>query len=129
MLWRAESLASELLTLGGANSIIALQFTNSASVFEAFIAGELLGATRVPIDPHAAPDEAIRIAVAAGAKLIMTNIPALKSRCDALGSHESGRTRSSASAPTAVYFDDCTPLPNPPWRGSFEIEPERVLVC
>ena len=54
LLRRAECLAGALIARGQAGGTIGLYFRNSAAAVEAFIATELIGATRLPVEPSAA---------------------------------------------------------------------------
>ena len=58
---RAERLAGALADYGLERECIGVLYRNSAAALEAFIAIELLGGTRLPIDPSTPPDEARRI--------------------------------------------------------------------
>lgn len=52
---------------------VGIWMQNSVEAIEAFLAVEWVGATRVPVDPGAAPAEAARVFTAAGCSLVITD--------------------------------------------------------
>ncbi|MEV6846351.1 fatty acid--CoA ligase family protein [Actinoplanes sp. NPDC051411] len=110
LLQRAESLAGALVRNGLREATVGLFYRNSAAAMEAFIATELIGATRLPVEPSAPPAEAAAIYAAAGVDAVLADhgVPGL-------------------TAPVLVHTD-ADPLNGPRWTTGVEVDPERTLV-
>lgn len=67
LLERVERLAGALEAAGLAGGRVGVWYSNSIAAFEAYLAVEWIGATRIVLDPGTAPGEANRILTAAGA--------------------------------------------------------------
>jgi acyl-CoA synthetase (AMP-forming)/AMP-acid ligase II len=123
LLYRAECLAGALARQGLAGGVVGLSFRNSAAALEAFIAAELIGATRLPVEPAAAPAEAAAIFAAGGAGAVITDrIPGRPA-----AEPGAGPWASTELAPLTLAYDDDTPEPGARWAGSVTVAADRAL--
>lgn len=107
---RIERLAGALAARGLAGRRIGLVYRNSIAAFEAFIAIERLGATRVPADPDLPPAEAQAIFSAAGVAAILAD------------------TEHGTQLSGALIHDDDHPMTGAPYPGAGMIPAETLLV-
>ena len=70
---RVERLAHLLASEGLVGQRIGVWYENSFAAFEAYLAVEWVAATRVVLDPHAAPLEATEVLLAAGASTLLAD--------------------------------------------------------
>ncbi|MES9536569.1 AMP-binding protein [Actinomadura sp. NPDC000600] len=105
---RVDRLAGALAERGLAGGRIGLWHTNAIAAVEASLAVEWLGATRVPVDPGAAPAEAASIWKAAGTDAVLVD-----------REHAGGG---------ALVHDDDEPLTGPPAPSEPEVPAERTLL-
>ncbi|HEX4437251.1 MAG TPA: fatty acid--CoA ligase family protein [Solirubrobacteraceae bacterium] len=70
---RVDRLAGALAAEGLAGERVGVWYSNCVAAFEAFLAVEWIGATRVVLDPAAAPSEANSVLRAAGAKFALAD--------------------------------------------------------
>jgi len=70
---RVQRLAGALAGEGLAGARIGVWYTNSLAAFEAYLAVEWIGATRVVLEPRAAPAEAADVLAAAGTKALLAD--------------------------------------------------------
>lgn len=70
---RIAGLAGVIAARGVAGRRVGLWYQNSLAALEAYLAVEWVGATRVPVDPGAAPSEAMSVFDAAGVDLVLTD--------------------------------------------------------
>ena len=105
---RVDRLAGALAERGLAGGRIGLWHTNAIAAVEASLAVEWLGATRVPVDPGAAPAEAASIWKAAGTDAVLVD-----------REHAGGG---------ALVHDDDEPLTGPPALPEPEVPAERTLL-
>lgn len=124
LLRRAECLAGALIARGQAGGTVGLYFRNSAAAVEAFIATELIGATRLPVEPSAATAEAAAIFAAGSAGAVITD-RRLGEGDPAPG--EPRWTSTPLSASTLVY-DDSSPEAGPRWSDSVQVDSDKSLV-
>jgi acyl-coenzyme A synthetase/AMP-(fatty) acid ligase len=68
---RVERLAGALAAEGLAGERVGVWYENSCAAFEAYLAIEWIGATRIVLDPQAASAEAVNVLEAAGAKAML----------------------------------------------------------
>jgi acyl-CoA synthetase (AMP-forming)/AMP-acid ligase II len=71
--WRVERVAGALADQGLAGRRIGVAYRNSMAAFEAFLAVEWVGATRVTVDPDVPPAEARSVFDAAGVDTVLTD--------------------------------------------------------
>ncbi|WP_165950240.1 AMP-binding protein [Actinomadura sp. GC306] len=105
---RVDRLAGALAGRGLAGGRIGLWHTNAIAAVEASLAVEWLGATRVPVDPGAAPAEAAAIWTAADADAVLAD-----------REHAGGG---------ALVHDDDEPLTGPPAPPVPEVPADRTLL-
>ena len=74
LLDRIEKLASALVAVGAAEQRVGLWMWNSPSTFEAHLAVERIGGTRVAVDPSAPPEEVRIVMAAAKAHVLITDL-------------------------------------------------------
>jgi acyl-CoA synthetase (AMP-forming)/AMP-acid ligase II len=123
LLERAECLAGALVDLGLEHGVVGLSYRNSAAALEAFIATELIGATRLPVEPSAAPAEARAIYEAGGARVVVTDddhndVPATDPRVP----------RSSPLSDATLVHTVDRPLEGPRRRADTWVEASTPLV-
>lgn len=106
---RVDALAGGLVgpALGGR---VGLWYRNSIEAVEAFLAVEWLGATRVPVDPGAAPDEAVATFAAAGVDVVLTD------------------SAHAGLVPDSLVHDRGSPLRGTPCWPAHEVPAGRPLV-
>lgn len=90
---------------------VGLWYRNSFAAFEAFLAVEWLGATRVTVDPDVPAAEAQSIFDAAGVELVLTD----------------AEHAGMLTGDTLVH-DDAAPLTGSPWTTELTIEAETPLI-
>jgi acyl-CoA synthetase (AMP-forming)/AMP-acid ligase II len=111
LLERAESLAGALVRAGRRETTIGLFYRNSAAAMEAFIVTELIGATRLPVEPSAPAAEAAAIFAAAGADAVLADRPVPE-----------------VTAPVLVHTDADPLGGGPPWTTGVEVDADHPLV-
>jgi acyl-CoA synthetase (AMP-forming)/AMP-acid ligase II len=110
LLDRVERLAGALAGEGLAAERVGVWYENSFAAFEAYLAIEWIGATRVVLDPKAAPAEVEGVLEAAGARALLA---------------DAGR---AAQAPgSALCHDDGAPLQGAPRRPDADVPGARPL--
>jgi fatty-acyl-CoA synthase len=112
---RAERLAGALADYGLERECIGVLYRNSAAALEAFTAIELLGGTRLPIDPSTPPAEARRTFDAANVAAVLTEVPS--TRTD-VGAPPSGVT---------LVHNDVEPLEGSRWTRRIMVEESKPL--
>ena len=115
LLIRAERLAGALADYGLERECIGVLHRNSAAALEAFIAIELLGGTRLPIDPSTPPDEARRIFDAGNVAAVLTDV---------------SRARTDDAAPPSgltLVHTDTEPLEGSHWTRRISVEESKPL--
>ncbi|MEV0073185.1 AMP-binding protein [Amycolatopsis sp. NPDC050768] len=122
LLRRARSLAGRLVERGLTGATVGLSFRNSAAALEAFIATELAGATRLPVEPSAATAETRAIFDAGGARAVLTDGHHEEVRDDS-----AGWTSTALGAATLVHHD-ASPSPGPEWFDRVFVSPDQALV-
>ncbi|WP_165970358.1 AMP-binding protein [Actinomadura sp. 6K520] len=105
---RVDRLAGALAGRGLAGGRIGLWHSNAIAAVEASLAVEWLGATRVPVDPGAAPAEAASIWAAAGTDAVLAD--------------------REHAGPGALVHDDDEPLAGPPVPPVPEVPADRTLL-
>lgn len=108
---RTAVLAGALAERGLAGRRIGLWYRNGLAAYEAFLAVEWLGATRVPVDPEVPPDEARAVFDAAGVDLVVA---------DTEHAHRLGGDD--------LLHDDDTSHRATPWTDESAIDPATPLV-
>lgn len=108
---RIDRLAGALAAYGLTERRIGLWYTNGIAAIEAALAVEWLGATRIPMDPTAAPAEAAATWKAAGATAVLVD-----------------REHAGAAGGEALLHDDDEPLSGAPMRPESEIPEKRTLL-
>ncbi|MEU8633059.1 AMP-binding protein [Amycolatopsis sp. NPDC048633] len=122
LLRRAQQLAGRLVERGLERATVGVCFRNSAAALEAFIATELVGATRLPVEPSAATAEARAIFAAGGAKAVLTD-----GHHDDVAEDAEGWTKTALGAATLVHHD-ASPESAPRWRDRVTVHPGHPLV-
>jgi acyl-CoA synthetase (AMP-forming)/AMP-acid ligase II len=112
---RAERLAGALADHGLERRRIGVLYRNSAAALEAFIAIELLGGTRLPIDPATPPSEARRTFDAGKVSAVLTDVP-----------HARTADAAALSALTLVH-NDLEPLEGTRWTRRVSVEQSKPL--
>lgn len=112
---RAERLAGALADHGLERECIGVLYRNSAAALEAFIAIELLGGTRLPIDPSTPPAEARRTFDAGNVAAVLTDVP--RAMTDD-GAPPSGLT---------LVHNDTDPLEGGRWTRRISVEESKPL--
>ncbi len=107
---RIDRLAGALAAHGLGGRRIGLAYRNSLAAFEAFLAVEWLGATRVPVDPDLPPAEARAIYAAAAVDAVLAD--------EEHGAHMS----------EALMHDDDNPLQGDPWGKEFSIPADTTFI-
>jgi acyl-CoA synthetase (AMP-forming)/AMP-acid ligase II len=110
LLDRIERLAGALAAEGLAGELVGVWYENSFAAFEAYLAIEWIGTTRVVLDPQAAPAEAAAVLGAAGASAVLADTE-----------------RAANSAGGALCHDDDAPLQGAPRRPDEDIPGARAL--
>lgn len=105
-----DRVAGALLAHGAYGEKIGLWYRNSLSAVEAFLAVEWIGGTRVPVDPHASPEEAKEVFAAAGVDLVLAD------------------RAHSAVLERALIHDDDAPLSGRPTWPAATVLPDKVLL-
>ena len=108
---RVGRLAGALAARHLAGRRIGAVYRNGFAVFEAFLAIEWLGATRVSVDPDVPPAEAQAILDAAGVDAVLAD-----------AEHAPGLTGD------VLVHDDDAPLTGPPWRDEPSVAAETPAV-
>lgn len=103
-------LAGALAARGLAGERIGLQYRNSFAAFEAFLAVEWLGSTRVPVDPDVPATEAQAMFDAARVQAVLTD-----------AEHAPGLSGT-------LVHDDEAPLADKPWTAEPRLAPDTPLV-
>jgi len=107
---RVDGLAAALSARGLAGRRIGVWYRNGLAAIEAFLAVEWIGATRVPVDPDAAPAEAVGVFDSAGCAGVLVD-----------GEHV------GAAPAGALVHDDEAPLRGSATFQPVEVEASRVL--
>jgi acyl-CoA synthetase (AMP-forming)/AMP-acid ligase II len=108
---RVDRVAGALATRGLVRGRIGICHENSLAAFEAFLAVEWLGATRVPVDSGVPASEARAVFDAAEVDAVLADGP----RAESLGGD-------------VLVHDDESPLDGPAWSDEVRVEPETPLV-
>lgn len=122
LLRRARALAGRLIERGLTGATVGLSFRNSAAALEAFLATELAGATRLPVEPSAATAETRAIFDAGGARAVLTD-----GHHDDVRDDPTGWTSTALGAATLVHHD-ASPAPGPEWFDRVFVRAEQPLV-
>ena len=107
---RVQRLAGALAGEGLAGERVGVWYTNSLAAFEAYLAVEWIGATRVVLEPRAAPAEAARVLAAAGTKALLADAE-----------------HAAASTGLVLCHDDHDALQGPAWPPAENVPGGRAL--
>ena len=107
---RVDRLAGALDAAGLAGHRVGVWYANSIAAFEAYLAVEWIGATRIVLDPSTAPDEANKILAAGGALATIAD-----------GTH------ASLLDAAAIVHDDDAPCEGQPCTAALEVSATRPL--
>ncbi|MFJ1767821.1 class I adenylate-forming enzyme family protein [Amycolatopsis sp. NPDC088138] len=122
LLRRAQYIARRLAERGLERATVGVCFRNSAAALEAFIATELVGATRLPVEPSAATAEARAIFEAGGAAAVLTD-----GHHDDVPEDTEGWTKTVLSKATLVHHD-ASPDSGPQWTDRVTVHSGHPLV-
>ncbi|WP_326836490.1 AMP-binding protein [Amycolatopsis rhabdoformis] len=122
LLNRAQYLAGRLVDRGLEHATIGVCFRNSAAALEAFIATELIGATRLPVEPSAAVAEARSIFEAGRADAVLTD-----GHHDDVPDDTDGWVKTELGPATLVHHD-ASPAAGSRWQGRVTVHPGHPLV-
>ena len=104
---RIDGVAGALVAAGAREAPVGIWMWNSAAAFEAHLAIERVGATRVPVDPSAPPDEMKAVMAATGAHVIVTD-------------------RDHAPQVESLVHDDEEPLSDPTSVDATTVDPDTT---
>ena len=104
---RIDGVAGALVAAGAREAPVGIWMWNSAAAFEAHLAVERVGATRVPVDPSAPPDEMKAVMAATGAHVIVTD-------------------RDHAPQVESLVHDDEEPLSDPASVDATTVDPDTT---
>lgn len=101
-----DGLASALAERGFAGKTVGLWYQNSISAIEAFLAVEWIGATRLAVDPNAAPAEVEAIFAAADTAIVLTDARGAKTLRGNVLVHDTGLPLRGSSPWRPIEVDD-----------------------
>lgn len=108
---RTARLAGALVRNGLVHQRVGLWYTNSFAAFDAFLAVEWTGGTRVPVDPGAPAEEARAVFSAAGVQAVLAD-----------------STHATAMGGDVLVHDEEQPLQGPRWDEQVQVEPDTPLI-